>query len=408
MNFGFVSQHGLGSLQQEVIERKGIGHPDTLTDALAERMSAHYAQYTLKHYGVILHHNFDKLHILGGATELDFGGGRLIRPIRVIINGRASASFAGEQLPVQYILGDAARSFFQERFPGLIDPARDLEFHWLVSTSSSPGRTKRTTGARAYMFNPRTVAEVKGYDGPLVNNDTSMGCGYAPYSILEAAVLGLERDLNSSVRKDEFPWLGTDIKVMAVRQDDLISITVCLPQIASKVASERAYQENLATLDRHIRRQLARLLQGAPFELGYNTRDNRRTGDYYLTVTGTALESGDEGVVGRGNRINGLITPFRPMNLEGVCGKNPLYHTGKLYNIVAQRIAERIHRETGAYCEAYLVGQSGQALLDPWSATIRSADTNLDAATAQAWAVEEIQQIPAITQALVKQELTLW
>lgn len=408
MNFSFTSQSDLGSLQHEVIERKGIGHPDTLTDALAERMSAHYAQYTLERYGVILHHNFDKLHMLGGATELDFGGGRLIRPIRIIMNGRASASFAGEQLPVQYILGDAARSFFHERFPELIDPARDLEFHWLVSTSSSPGRTKRTTGARAHMFNPRTVEEVKGYDGPLVNNDTSMGCGYAPYSVLEGAVLGLETDLNSSTRKTEFPWLGTDIKVMAIRQGVRISITACLPQIASKVASERAYQENLATLDRHIKTELARLLRGAAFELRYNTRDNNATGDYYLTVTGSSLESGDEGVVGRGNRINGLITPFRPMNLEGVCGKNPLYHTGKLYNIVAQRIAQRVYQETGLYCEAYLVGQSGQALLDPWSVTVRSADTHLDEATAQAWAVEEIQQLPAITQALVKQELTLW
>ena len=50
----------------EIVERKGIGHPDTLSDALAEELSRVYSNYTLSKFGVILHHNFDKVGLCGG------------------------------------------------------------------------------------------------------------------------------------------------------------------------------------------------------------------------------------------------------------------------------------------------------------------------------------------------------
>ena len=70
-----------------------------------------------------------------------------------------------------------------------------------------------------------------------------------------------------------------------------------------------------------------------------NTRDNFDTNELYLTVIGSSIESGDEGLVGRGNRINGLISSGRPMSMEGACGKNPVYHVGKLYNLCTLNIA---------------------------------------------------------------------
>jgi S-adenosylmethionine synthetase len=51
------------------------------------------------------------------------------------------------------------------------------------------------------------------------------------------------------------------------------------------------------------------------------------------------------GRVGRGNRVCGLITPYRPMTLEAAAGKNPYNHVGKLYNLCAQQICERIVSE---------------------------------------------------------------
>jgi len=62
----------------------------------------------------------------------------------------------------------------------------------------------------------------------------------------------------------------------------------------------------------------------------------------YLTATGTSAEQGDDGQVGRGNRVNGLITPYRPMTLEAAAGKNPVSHVGKTYNIAARQICDKI------------------------------------------------------------------
>ncbi|HSQ18889.1 MAG TPA: methionine adenosyltransferase, partial [Blastocatellia bacterium] len=75
-------------------------------------------------------------------------------------------------------------------------------------------------------------------------------------------------------------------------------------------------------------------------DVSVNAADDPSEGTVYLTVTGTSAEAGDDGQVGRGNRINGLITPCRPMSLEAAAGKNPVTHVGKIYNVVARDIAE--------------------------------------------------------------------
>ena len=77
-------------------------------------------------------------------------------------------------------------------------------------------------------------------------------------------------------------------------------------------------------------------------EVAINAADDAESGSIYLTVTGTSAEAGDDGQVGRGNRVNGLITPWRPMSLEAAAGKNPISHVGKIYNILAKRVAETL------------------------------------------------------------------
>jgi S-adenosylmethionine synthetase len=64
-------------------------------------------------------------------------------------------------------------------------------------------------------------------------------------------------------------------------------------------------------------------LGDVPVRFRINMRDIPAQDELYLTYTGSSIESGDEGVVGRGNRVTGLITPLRPMNIEGAIGKNP-------------------------------------------------------------------------------------
>jgi len=404
LNVVFVPQ--LGKLETEIVERKGVGHPDTIADALAENLSVAYSRYTLDHFGAILHHNFDKVSVLGGTTEVDFGNGRLTSPIRVILNGRASVRFADKDLPVRDLLETETRRFFSELFEGYINPQQDLDIHWFVSSASGPGKTKWSTGSRAHLFAPRNIAEVKGYDR-LFNNDTSMGCGYAPLSSLEQAVRDLETTLNSSATKQMHPWLGTDIKVMAARIGQRCKFTICLPQIARYVPSLEVYQENIAAIRTFIEQNLKTCLPESEIFLWFNTRDDFARGDVYLTAIGSSIESGDEGIVGRGNRVNGLITPLRPMNLEGVCGKNPKYYTGKLYNVAAHRIAEHLYQETRGACEVLLVSQAGQPLVEPWQTIVRITHNQDEKRVA--WIVEEeLARIPDITEALLAKTIRLY
>ncbi len=405
-NLSIVFVPQLGELEVEVVERKGIGHPDTIADALAESLSVTYSRYTLDRFGAILHHNFDKLSVLGGTTEVDFGEGKLTSPIKVILNGRASVRFADETIPVRDLLETEARRFFSSLFGDHINPERDLEMHWFASSASGPGKTKRSTGSRAHLFAPRSISEVKGYDR-LLSNDTSVGCGYAPLSPLEKAALALEEELNSHAAKQTHPWLGTDIKVMAARTMRQCSVTVCLPQIARRVSSLDAYRENLATMRTFIEARLGSLLPDTDVALSINTRDDFACGDVYLTAIGSSIESGDEGIVGRGNRVNGLITPLHPMNLEGACGKNPKYYTGKLYNVAAFQIAERLYEETQSACEVLLVSQAGQPLVEPWQAMVRLVDA-FDEKRVTQIVEEELMRIPDITEALLAKSIRLY
>jgi len=235
-----------------------------------------------------------------------------------------------------------------------------------------------------------------------------MGCGYAPLSPVETAVLALEGKLNSSDMKQKHPWLGTDIKVMAVKTHGQCGVTICLPQIAQYVSSLESYQDNLAAMQSIIEEILGELLPGMRIALSTNMRDNIAHGDVYLTAIGSSIESGDEGIVGRGNRINGLITPLRPINLEGACGKNPKYYTGKLYNVAAHKIAHRLYGETRKACEVLLVGQTGQPVVEPWHTLIRTAETPLDEKRIKLIAEEELTRIPQITEALLERKVRLY
>ena len=77
----------------EIVERKGIGHPDTLCDTIAEKVSQAYSQYCLDHYGVILRHMVDKIALSGGAAKVKFGGGEMQKPIKLYLNCRFTRTY---------------------------------------------------------------------------------------------------------------------------------------------------------------------------------------------------------------------------------------------------------------------------------------------------------------------------
>ena len=114
-------------------------------------------------------------------------------------------------------------------------------------------------------------------------------------------------------------------------------------------------------------RDLAAQYRFKEADVAVNAADDRKTGAVYLTVTGTSAEAGDDGEVGRGNRVNGLITPGRPMSLEAAAGKNPVTHVGKIYNVVARNIAaslvEDVPEISSAQC--LLVSRIGSPVTQP-------------------------------------------
>ena len=203
-------------------------------------------------------------------------------------------------------------------------------------------------------------------------NDTSCGVGYAPLSELENIVLQVENSLNSVETKALYPETGEDIKVMAIRHGSDIVLTISCAFIDRYISDIDDYVNKKLQLTRLVEKT-AGTVSNKNIHVTINAADDVDADSLYMTVTGTSAESGDDGEVGRGNRVNGLIAPYRPMNMEAAAGKNPVTHVGKLYNIVAQQIAHALVQEmdevTEAYC--YLVSQIGRPVKEPRIVDIR-------------------------------------
>jgi S-adenosylmethionine synthetase len=338
------------SLPLEIAERKGTGHPDTICDALAEGLSVALSRFYIERFGAILHHNVDKALLWGGTARPAFRGGEVLAPIEIFLAGRATVEFHGVKVPIKALALETSRSWLKDHLRYL-DPERHVRIHSLIRTVSADLADLYTRAQRA---------------GAPLANDTSFGVGFAPLDALEQVVLGVERQLNSPRTKASHPAIGEDIKVMGARQGDAIHLTVACAIVDRHVADLDGYFETKAAI-KALALAAARAITRAPIDVEVNTADGDTAESLYLTVTGTSAEAGDDGQVGRGNRVNGLITPYRPMSLEAAAGKNPVSHVGKLYNVLAQHIAAAIVAEVEdvyeAYC--YLLSQIGRPIDQP-------------------------------------------
>ena len=389
-----------------IVERKGLGHPDTLADHLAERLSRAYSRYTAERFGAVLHHNFDKLALLGGASEVRYGAGRMTAPVRVLVNGRAAPSCGGERIPVMEIVEAEVRAFFAER---LVEVADHLDIAFNITSNSSPGAVLTGDGVpdRTRWFNPRSVDDLRERRLRL-SNDTSLGTGWAPENPFESFVREVVNHFSgASDFTRTHPWCGSDVKLMGYWDGDQADVVLCVPQKSRHVGTRAEYVRNIETVLAECRRLSGLRLPGVDARFRLNARDVPEKDELYLTYTGSSIESGDEGVVGRGNRVNGLITPLRPMNLEGANGKNPVYHVGKLYNIAAQRLASRLHEATDGHAEVHLVSTTGQRLDQPWRILVRLSSSDVEIDKVQAMVTETLGEFPALTDELVSDGIVL-
>ncbi len=340
----------------EIVERKGIGHPDTICDALAEELSRTLCQFYLDNFGLVLHHNVDKALLWGGSSQAKFGGGEIILPMEIFLAGRATSEYKGISVPIDDLVEQSCTRWLKANFHEL-DPEHHVKLHSLIRPGSADL-------VELYLRQEAT--------GIALANDTSCGVGYAPLSEMERIVLQVEQTLNSVETKVAYPETGEDIKVMAIRSDEDIELTVSCAFIDRYITDVDDYVQKKLQLARLVE-QTAKTLTNRNVKVTVNAADDVDTNSLFMTVTGTSAESGDDGEVGRGNRVNGLITPYRPMNMEAAAGKNPVTHVGKLYNIVAQQIAfalvQKLDEVTEAYC--YLVSRIGSPIKQPMIVDIR-------------------------------------
>ena len=330
-------------LPVEIVERKGIGHPDSLCDGIAERVSVEYTRWCEENMGGPLHHNFDKVQLVAGDVDLEFGRGQILRPIRIQIAGRGTPEAGGRKVPMDTIAIRAAKLHISETMKYL-----DPDKHVVIDCYAGRGSGELV----------HTVDQIRA-------NDTSFGCANWPRSTTENAVFELAQYLNYDLL-GQFP-IGEDIKVMGMRRGELIVLTCAVPFIAPLLKDLGDYREAKQGVLAALQSFAEKLAPRHTVRVEVNTADGDTPGEVYLTMTGTSAEMGDDGSVGRGNRVTGLITPFRSGSLEAAAGKNPISHVGKIYNVLSYLAAQDIVAQVQGVREAsvYMLSQIGHPLDQP-------------------------------------------
>ena len=361
----------------EFVERKGVGHPDSLCDGVAEAVSRRLSRFYRAEFGRVLHHNTDKVHLGAGRAAPEFGGGEVVDPIYVLVGGQATTTVNGRELPIPELAREAARGYLLDTVPELAPG--DL----LVET-----RIGRTSGDLASLFERGET--------PL-SNDTSFGVGHGPGSPTERFVRTLEPRLHG-----EIDAVGKDVKLMAARRGDEVDLTVAAAVVDRHVAGVAEYCEVLDRVEALALEHAADSLD-VPLSVRVNAADDYSSESIYLTTTGLSAEAGDDGAVGRGNRANGLITPNRPMSLEATAGKNPVTHVGKLYNLLALRIADALSGELDAsHACVQLLSRIGTPVDEPHAVDIET--TVEDEAAVEAVVAAELGRVDELTDDLLAGE----
>ena len=335
----------------EIVERKGLGHPDHICDAVMNEVSVSLSKEYLKRYGTVLHHNIDKALLAAGEVRRNFGGGEVKRPMLMVFGDRATYDVDGDPVPIDEIAVSTAKKWFSKNLR-FVDPERHVRYQVELARGSEALRDIFSRKGKFYGA-----------------NDTSAAVGYAPMTETEKIVLHTERYINSPSFKKEFPETGEDIKIMGSREGKDLNLTIAMAFVDRLIESENQYFKRKAEVVEDVTRFVKSRVKLDSVNVDINTLDKkgRGMGGIYLTVLGTSADDGDGGQVGRGNRVNGLIPLNRPTCSEAAAGKNPVSHVGKIYNLLTYEIAQHIHQKVSGVKEVYvwLLSQIGRPINEP-------------------------------------------
>ncbi len=316
----------------EIVERKGIGHPDTICDLVMNQISVDLSKLYLKETGAIQHHNMDKALLVAGQSENNFGGGKIIKPIKMILGDRATFDVDGRELPIGDFAINSAKEWFEKNLRFVHN--EHVEYQIEIGVTSKELRT--------IFENPSSFA----------SNDTSVLVGYAPFTETESIVLNTEQHINSKQFKGSFPESGEDVKVMGFRDTNHVDLTIATAFVDRFISSENQYfqkkEEMLQEIDEFLKKNYDMKITAK-----MNCLDSKNKGlsGLYLTVLGISADGADSGQVGRGNMASRVISPSRPAGSEATAGKNPVSHIGKIYNALSFKIANEIHAKVSGLDE---------------------------------------------------------
>ncbi len=384
--------------QVELVERKGVGHPDSICDAIMEEVSVALCQAYIANFGRVVHHNIDKGLLVAGTTSPRIGGGVVHEPMKLIFGDRAIYEVGGKHIPVGEIAEQTAKTWLRQNLR-FVDP----DNHIVYQNEIKEGSPELTD-----IFDREVIGA----------NDTSAAVGYAPLTKTETMVLAVERYLNSPEFKEAFPESGEDIKVMGYRRDRELILTVAMAFVDRFVESEKGYFSRKKEIEDAMMDFVNRERHNFDkLRVDLNTLDVPGRGEdgMYLTVLGTCAEGADCGQVGRGNKVNGVIALNRPMSTEAAAGKNPVSHVGKIYNLLTHRIAGEIYEAVPGIREVYvwLCSQIGHPIDDPLIASAQLvSDDNVSLASikgdVEAVIERELSNIYDFTARLTRGELPVW
>ncbi len=384
----------------EIVERKGIGHPDTIVDAIVDKISVELSKYYLKEFGEVMHHNIDKALLSAGEAKIKFGGGKVTKPMKVIIGDRATFWVGEERVPVEEIAIKTSKRWFEENLR-FVDPEEHVRY-----------QVELKKGSEALV----DIFKRKKRKGVLGANDTSAAVGFAPQTPLEKLVVNLERFLNSRRFKKRFPESGEDIKIMGIRTRNDIELIIAMAFVDRFIASEDDYFRKKEEILDEIKDYVSKNSDFSRVEIKLNHLDARGRGiaGLYLTVLGTCADSADCGQVGRGNRANGVISLSRPAGSEAAAGKNPVSHVGKIYSALSFLLAEKIYESVEGLEEVtvWLVSRIGEPVDKPALVNVQVIpEKKLDKRVAKE--VEdvvtgELQNVPKLCKKLALGKLSLY
>lgn len=384
--------------QVELVERKGKGHPDSICDAIMEKVSVALCKEYKNVFGKIAHHNIDKALLVAGKSNPKIGGGTIDEPMRLVFGDRAVYEYKDKKIPVGEIAIETAKSWFREKLR-FVDPLK----HVTYQNEIKPGSPELMD-----IFDREVIGA----------NDTSASVGYAPLTETEKIVIEIEHFLNSPEFKKEFPECGEDIKVMAYRHDRQLTLTIAMAFVDRFIDNEKKYftrkKEILSAIYDFVK---IKNLNFDKVNIDINTLDDPKRGEegMYLTVLGTSAEGADCGQVGRGNRVNGVIALNRPMSTEAAAGKNPISHVGKIYNILSHKIAEKVYKGIPNIREVYiwLCSQIGKPIDKPLIASAQlvlkpGVDIRIIKADIESVIEEELKNIYKFTDELSQGKYPVW